>query len=624
MKNSHRLFAALLATVLLMAAAGAQTDTITIVHFNDTHSNLAPIGPRDGSLRGSLGGVARAATLIGMTRMSAPNVIALHAGDTFIGDLFFNRYFGVAELQLLNAIGIDAMAVGNHEFDLSPLVLQMALDSAFVGGGFPLLSCNTILENDTVKTLKKYILPWTVIRRGNVTIGIFGLTTPATNILSNPKPAWIDTNVVADAMAAVDSLSARGCKVVICLSHLGLALDQQIAAAVPGINVIVGGHDHLLLTSGLAVPNAGGDTTWIVQANAFYLNAGIMTLAVSGGKVRVVDYQMKDLDASIPEDPGVAAIVNGLIADIESVYGPLFTKRIGFAAEDFGEVAVHPTSDGPMDTPVGNLVTDAFRAATGTEIAIEVGGSTAQKIYRGPLVAADLFRVVGYGFNEGNGLGYRLATMKMSGEALVAGLEFGLAAIESDDEFLIQSSGLTYVYNAHRPAGSRVAGVMVGAQQLDPGRLYTVTANEFVPMFLENLQIPFTDLHVCTGDTTEFQVLAAYVAALDTISPNEQNRVVSPVNEELSGTPKEYRLNQNYPNPFNPSTHISVDCPARADVTLEVFDMLGRSVATIMRGTVGPGTYTITWNAAGMPSGLYLCRLSAGSTLLTRKMVLIK
>jgi 2',3'-cyclic-nucleotide 2'-phosphodiesterase (5'-nucleotidase family) len=97
------LFAALCTSVTPIFS---QMDTITILHINDTHSNLAPTGPGINNVKDSTGGIARAATLIGMTRMTNPNVLLLHAGDVCIGDLFYNVYFGVPELQMMAALGI--------------------------------------------------------------------------------------------------------------------------------------------------------------------------------------------------------------------------------------------------------------------------------------------------------------------------------------------------------------------------------------------------------------------------------------------------------------------------------------------------------------------------------------
>jgi 5'-nucleotidase len=378
-----------------------------------------------------------------MTKMEEPNALLLHAGDLFVGDMFFNQYFGVPEFQILLSLGCDAFAVGNHEFDLMPATLKTALDSSFGGGSFPLLSANTLLDDPGVQDLKQYIKPYTIRQVGTVKVGIFGLTTPATNVLSLPAPAAVDSDFVTIAAAYVDTLVSQNCGLVICLSHLGLMYDQLLASYVPGIHAIVGGHDHYALESPVAVQNPLGDTTWIVQANAFYLNVGKLRLTVQDTIVRLLDYALIPIDDSVPEEPTIAATVDMLIHGIEALYGPAYTQQLTYAAEYFEEVADSLMYVGYRDTPAGNLVTDAFRALTNTDIAMEVGGSTAQPLYQGPITGADVFRMVGYGFNTDNGLGYRIATFTMTGAALMMGLEFGLSEIEQSDEFFVQASGMT-------------------------------------------------------------------------------------------------------------------------------------------------------------------------------------
>jgi 5'-nucleotidase len=541
-------------------------------------------------------------------------VLVLHGGDFFIGDLFFNFYFGVPELQLMQALGFDAMAVGNHEFDLTPAILDTALRNAFPSGGFPLLSANLILDDPGVQGLKDYIFPHTIKQMGNIKVGIFGMTTPETNILSQPWPAEIDENIVEIAAAMVDTLNSYNCDVILCLSHLGLLLETAVASNVPGIDAIIGGHDHYLLETPEAVVTPIGDTTWIVQAKAFYLYMGKLRLVVSSTDARLLDYQAIPLDSSIPEEPTTAATVNTLIAGIEAQIGPVYSQQITYAAEFFEEEADSLLYVGYRDTPIGNLVTDAFRAVTGTDIAIEVCGSTAQPLYQGPIVAADAFRVVGYGFNEENGLGYHLSRFDMLGADLIAGLEFGLSTIEVNDEFFIQSSGLTYVYNAGQPPNSRLVSAHVNNVPLDPTATYSITTNEFVPLFLDFLQISYSNPYTFTGDTTEFQVLTQYISQFDTIRPQPRSRILSPVDEDEPMVPHEFVLDQNFPNPFNPSTTISYALPTQAFVTLKVYNVIGQEVKTLVNRDQQAGSYQVKFDGAGLASGVYFYRLEARPT----------
>ena len=510
-----------------------QSDTVTIIHVNDTHSKLAPIGPRTAGLEGKLGGIARAATVIRTLVASNPNPVFLHAGDVSTGDIFYNAYFGVPEYRILSSLGCKAMAVGNHEWDLTPVALLRALDTAFVGGGqFPLLSANTILKDPAAQPLNKYIRSYTIEKAGAARIGIFGLTTPETNLLSSPSPAVIDTNIRPVAAAMVETLMVKGCNYIILLSHLGIFYDQMIGSMVSGINAIVGGHDHLAMVEPMAVVNPTGDTTWIVQANSSYLSVGRLRLARRAGKVHLLDYALIPVDSTTAKEPTVDGIVTGLTADIEKKHGNILSHEIGFSTGFFKETADSLMYPGHHDTPIGNLVTDAFRALVGTEIAIEAGGSTAEPIYPGPLVADDAFRVVGYGFNTVNGLGYHLVRVDMVGAVLRQCLEFGLSKIDLTDEYFLQCSGMKYEYNPNAPAGQRLGSVTVGGVPLDPGTVYSVAANYFSKLFLDILGMPYSNYHEYAGDTTEFKALTQYVMQRGTISPSPLGRILSSVKEE--------------------------------------------------------------------------------------------
>ena len=167
-------------------------------------------------------------------------------------------------------------------------------------------------------------------------------------------------------------------------------------------------------------------------------------------------------------------------------------------------------SKGAHDTPIGNLVTDAFRSTFMTDVAIQPGGFTALPLWEGPLVAADVFRVNGYGFNTVNGLGFQMVTFDMYGESLLGGLEFGLSEIEKNDEFLIQVSGMQYFYDGTQPPFSRLKGVLINGSPIDPTALYSVTANEAVLQILDLLGIPYLNVQLYSG-ITEFQVLTDYI-----------------------------------------------------------------------------------------------------------------
>jgi 2',3'-cyclic-nucleotide 2'-phosphodiesterase (5'-nucleotidase family) len=526
MKN---LFYTIAAFILFTSIIFSQPDTLTILHVNDSHSTLEAIGPRDANLKGTLGGISRVATLVGMTKMTEPNVLFLHAGDISIGDVFFNRNFHVPELQILSALGVDAMTLGNHEFDLGPEALLGSISYTFPdpADAFPILTANVDFSDPTIAALQNYVDAYTIKEFGDLKVGIFGLTTPATNLLSNPSPAVVSDDIVTIAATMVGTLrTVENCDVVIFLSHLGVALDQAIVSYVPGINVIVGGHDHYKYEEPITMTDPMGGITWIVQARSNYMYAGEMKLVVDGTDVQLLNYQLIPIDENIPQEPNVQAIVDGMIEEIETFYGiPFFSQPFGNATAFFEEEAKDLLMLGAHDTPLGNLVADAFRSYTSTDIALQAGGSIALPLWEGTFTAGDLFRANGYGFNTTNTLGFQLATFDLTGMDILTGLTFGLSEIEMNDEFLIQVSGMEYTYDGTKPAEERLVSVKINGMPIDPTATYSVTANEMVLGILAFIGIVPSNVNILTG-VTEFEALSNYTITLQNVlSPSTSGRV---------------------------------------------------------------------------------------------------
>lgn len=597
-----------LAVLLFLVCGVSMTaaDTLTIIHVNDTHSNLAAGGRRDGSLQGTVGGIARAATYIGMARATDPNVVVVHGGDMSIGDLFYQKYFGVAELKIMGALGFDVMTLGNHEFDLTPAVLMQAYGAAFSEGQpFAIVSSNVILEADEVQPLKSYISENYVKQVGDIKVGFFGMLTPETNLLSQPSPAVIDTNIVPIAIAQVEALRAQGCDVVIMLSHLGSHIDRLVAMYVSDIDAIIGAHSHEMIT---ADPLAPG--TPIVQAGAFYHTVGRLQLEVADGNVRLLSSTIDDLDGSVPEEPTVAALVAGMIAEIEEVYGPVYTQQIATAAADIEQLATDLDEEGSHATPLGNLICDAFLAWGKTDVAVEPGGSVAQNLFQGPLVAADAFRAISYGFNLKNGLGYRMTRFTVLGAELLAGIEFGLMDLGSD-EFLSQVGGMAYQYDPSKPPTQRLTGAMVGSAPIDPSKRYSVTANEFVMMFFGVLGFTPQDV-VVNEDTTEFMVLAGYIAALETVDPNTDPRVMAKIATSVSESPKG-TVNWFAKEVTDGQINVDVAGVTAEALSVEFYDSSLRILPVSFTVSQQADSVHLTAPAHTLPSGVYILKMRSGN-----------
>lgn len=283
---------------------------LRIVHTNDHHGHLDPVLV-DGALQG---GMARRSTVVAELRADSAArqepMLLLDAGDTFQGTAFVERYQGMADLELYNALGYDAVTVGNHEFDHGDAFLA----NIAAGASFPLLSANIRIA--ATSPLAGKVVPWTIVERDGLRVGIFGLTTPETAWLSTPGPGVSFDDPKAAAERAVAELQIRGVNVIVALVHLGMSEEVKLLQAVPGIDVMLGGHSHTLLPDG-DYPRllTRADGSLAVYATAYQYGQVVGDLevqldaqghVVGGGGREIV------VDASIAPDPAVQARVDEL------------------------------------------------------------------------------------------------------------------------------------------------------------------------------------------------------------------------------------------------------------------------------------------------------------------------
>ena len=269
------------------ARAGALT-RISVLHTNDTHSRMEPFST--GQYKGR-GGVARRATLIAKVRAQNPNVLLLDAGDTYQGTAWFNEFKGTIDAQVMDALGYDATAIGNHDFDagVDKLAENLKLSPHLIP-----LSANFRVDDSC--PLSERLRPHAIVERGPVRIGMFGLGVRFEGLV-NPKlhagVAYADPREAASEQ--VELLRERGCDVIIALSHLGYmgyrgeVGDVDWPKDVPGIHYVVGGHTHTFLTEPDVIAHKSGWRTSVMQVGHSGLNIGHAEFLVdSSGRTDVV------------------------------------------------------------------------------------------------------------------------------------------------------------------------------------------------------------------------------------------------------------------------------------------------------------------------------------------------
>lgn len=261
-------------TILLLAAtlAGAQ-EKITILHTNDTHSCIEP--EKNGNA-----GVLNRALLIEEIRDSvgAERVLLFDCGDFSQGSLYYNTFKGSVEIEIMNAMGYDAGAVGNHEFDFGMENLARLAKMA----SYPILCAN---YDFTGTPCEGIIIPSTIIERKGVKIGVFGLSPNPEGLISKDYYAGIKyLSPIDTANKQAQELRKQGCDIVICLSHLGYKMpneacdDERLVAATKGIDIILGGHSHTYFEEPARLLNAEGKEVIMQQMNKNGRYLGYVTL----------------------------------------------------------------------------------------------------------------------------------------------------------------------------------------------------------------------------------------------------------------------------------------------------------------------------------------------------------
>jgi hypothetical protein len=335
------------------------------------------------------------------------------------------------------------------------------------------------------------------------------------------------------------------------------------------------------------------------------------------------DYTMIDVDASGPAAPEVQAVVGQLKAGIEAQFGPMYSAVLGKAPNGLAKRYVERNPE--RDTPIGNLVTDAFRARTGTDLAITALGLISERLYRGPILGADLFRSLSYGYDVETGFGFRMATFDIAGAELVKGMEIGLSQIEVSDDLFLQYSGLRFSYDPLRPAGERVdvGSIRINHKKWSPTATYSVTVNTGIAMLLGMLDVDVSNLRM--RDELEYDVVRDYILGMKTIETSSQGRITEhagKVRPGASGCGR--RAMTAYPNPFNPSTTFSVPLVSDGHVRVTLYNSIGQEVATLADGEFDAGVHEFRWDAGAMPAGVYFCRIAAAGVNETVKVQLLK
>jgi 2',3'-cyclic-nucleotide 2'-phosphodiesterase (5'-nucleotidase family) len=289
-------FRDLLVVALLLAACSGRParegpDTVLLLHTNDIHSHLLP--GDDG-----IGGMARIAGYVERERAVRADVLFLDAGDGVAGTPVSSLFQGRPAFAVMNSMGYDAMAVGNHEFDHGwPLIEQYREIAAF-----PILCANA--SGPGGRPLAD--AEWVLIEVDGVRVGVIGVVTPMTpEITAGGCTDGCEFRPAALAVRRLLPEVEKKADLVVVLSHLGFEEDKALAKEVPEIDVIVGGHSHTEVKEPVRVGQ-----TIVVQAYEYGKRIGRLELTVEDGRVTAYTGGLVTVNAALPISGRTRAVVD--------------------------------------------------------------------------------------------------------------------------------------------------------------------------------------------------------------------------------------------------------------------------------------------------------------------------
>jgi 5'-nucleotidase len=462
--------------------------TLNILHINDFHARFDPITGSDSNCDAEtdakgecFGGIARLKTIIDTTRAdheakNAPTLL-LSAGDNFQGSLYYTTYKSKVVSDFFNQMGFDVVATGNHEFDDGPEEFMKFIDAA----EFPIIGGNFDVTRDP--NLAGKIKGSIVVEVGGEKIGIIGATTEDTPEIASPGDFVEFTDVIQYVRGASEALDAAGVNKIILLSHIGYTVDMQVAAALPLVDVIVGGHSHTLLSNtaeGAAGPyptmvaNPDGVEVPVVQANQYGKYLGDIAITWDdNGVVTKAEGEPFLIDASVKADDAFKGQLAELLGPIEE----MTSKVIGTTTDKLeGAREVCRVQECSM----GNLLADAIldrTAAQGATIAFQNSGGIRASIDPGEITVGEVLTVLPFSNT--------LATVQINGAEVIEALENAVSDVENTAGRFSQVAGLKYSFDLTQPVGSRISNVLIKGEgdswvPIDEEATYTIVTNNYV------------------------------------------------------------------------------------------------------------------------------------------------
>jgi 5'-nucleotidase/UDP-sugar diphosphatase len=414
--------------VLAVASPRALARPLQIIHTNDLHSHLDhALDPARGSYAAVKATIDR---LKWEARSQGIDTLVLDAGDFSEDSQYYLPDEGLHAWKAMNAMGYDAVALGNHDWLMGPTYLDLVVGRA--KPNFTLLGANFLIGWEHTH-LVKYMRQWLEVKRAGARIAIYGLTTDelfygwAAKPISIYKPAW-------SASEDLPRLRSRN-DYVIALTHMGVTADRNLVTSVPGLDLVVGGHSHTALAEPILQKDPRGKIVPIVQAGMHGNYVGDLLVDVEPGKpLQILRYQLVSVYSDGPRDAAMDQVMKTARERLDETYGREWLREVVGHAE----VPLQNAYYLGKATVWSAFASEAIRQGGKAEVAIDITEFHGFDQPAGPITREQLFLLYPRILEFDNPYGYTIWTatvkgwlMKLAiGEALSMGLPLSPAGIE--------------------------------------------------------------------------------------------------------------------------------------------------------------------------------------------------
>jgi 5'-nucleotidase/UDP-sugar diphosphatase len=446
---------------LLLASFTAQAQPLQIIHTNDLHSHL------DHAMDPTHGSYAAVKATIDDLRWKASqqgiDTLVLDAGDFSEDSQFYLADDGLEAWKAMEAMGYDAVEIGNHDWLMGPAYLDQLVGRA--KPSFAFLGANFLYDYHS-PNLGKYMRGSLEVKKAGAKIAIYGLTT------DDPQYSWAARPTLIyspnwKAAEDVPKLRARN-DYVIALTHIGVDADKSLISHVPGIDLVVGGHSHTTLQTAIEQKDPAGKTVSIVQTGMHGNYVGDLLVDVEPGKpLQILHYKLVPVLSDGPKDPEMAKVVEHARDRLNADYGTEWLSEVVGQADVPLQNAYYAGQTTAWSDFVGETILEAGKA----DAAIDVSQFEGFDQPAGPITREQLFVLYPRMFSFDEHYGYTVWT------ADVAGWMLQLAIKEAFSLFLpIDLTGIT----ADVDADGNATHLKIGGQPFKALKNYKIAMPEAI------------------------------------------------------------------------------------------------------------------------------------------------